>query len=159
MYLIWIAVTFAMLTGGYALVSAQTAPTTPSPSTMNLAMNLSQYRQAVAAFAVANPSFSGSVPAGSLQPFLASTTPDSGWRNYVSPNADYAGSLVVVYGASQSTASVVPDIEQLAQGSAMAGIAFNQTVVSPGNTPVPLPSGLAGSVPDGVPVWMAQAYE
>ncbi|GAB7524106.1 type IV pilus biogenesis protein PilM [Paraburkholderia sp. 2C] len=159
MYLFWIAVTFGMLAGGYALVSAETAPSTPSVSTQNLAMNMSQYRQAVVAFAVANPGFSGSVPPGSLQPYLASSTPDPVWRNYVAPDADYAGSLVVIYAASASAGSVVPEIEQLAQGSALAGVAFNQTVVSPGNLPVALPDGVAGSVPNGVPVWMAQAYE
>src|SRR5262249_13811678 len=148
-----------MLAGGYALVSAETASSTPSPSTMQLAMNMSQYRQAVVAFVNEHPTSFGSVTTASLQPYLGSSTPDAAWRNYVARNADSAGSLVVVYAASRGAANVVPQIEQLAQGSALAGVAFNNTVVSPGNLPVPLPAGLAGSVPDGVPVWMAQAYE
>jgi hypothetical protein len=159
MYLIWIAVTFGMLAGAYALVSAETAPTTPSPSTMNLVMNMNQYRQAVVAFAVANPSFSGSVPPGSLTLSPGSGTPDPVWRNYVVPNEDYAGSLVVIYASSLSAVSVVPEIEQLAQGSALAGVALNGTVVSPGNPAVALPDGVVSSVPNGAPVWMAQAYE
>ncbi|CAB3772168.1 type IV pilus biogenesis protein PilM [Paraburkholderia humisilvae] len=158
MYLIWIAVTFGMLAGAYALVSAETAPATPSPSTMHLALNMNQYRQAVVAFAIRNPSFSGSVTQSSLQAFLTSSTPDPVWRNYVTPNGDYKGSLVVVYASSPDAASVVPNIEQIAQGSALAGVALNGTVVSPGNPPVALPDSIAGSVPNGAPVWMAQAY-
>jgi PilM len=159
MYLIWIVVTFGMLAGAYALVSSETAPATPSPSEMNLAMNMSRYRDALTAFAANHPSFAGSVQPESLEPYLASVTPDPRWKNYVAPDAGFTGSLVVVYASSQSAAGVVSDIEQLAQGSAFAGVSFNQTVISPGNPPVPLPAGIAGSVPDGVPVWMAQAYE
>lgn len=159
MYLIWVIVTFGMLAGAYALLGGESAPPTPSPSAMTLAMNMSQYRQAVVGFAASNPSFTGSVPLTSLHPYLGASNPNSIWQNYVVPDAGYKGSLVVVYASSQPAAQVALDVEQLAQGSALAGIAFNKTVVSPGNPAVPLPAGIANSVPDGVPVWMAQAYE
>jgi hypothetical protein len=162
MYLIWVIATFGMLAGAYALVSSEAASSVSSassPSAMTLAMNMSQYRQAVLTYAGANPAFSGSVSPTNLRPYLGASHPNPIWNNYVVPNVGYTGSLVVVYASSKADPQVTLDIEQLAQGSALAGAAFNNTVVSPGNAAVPLPAALAGSVPNGVPVWMAQAYE
>ncbi|AZQ54292.1 type IV pilus biogenesis protein PilM [Burkholderia cenocepacia] len=161
MFLIWIVAAFAMLTGAYALLGAEAAPAPLAPSAMALAANMSAYRQAVAAFARANPSFAGSVPAASLAPYLGATVPDPMWRNYVQPNTGYAGSLVVVYAASSSAAAAaaVDGIEQIAQGSALAGVALGANLVSPGNPAVPLPAALANAIPNGMPVWMAQAYD
>ena len=124
-----------------------------------LAANMSAYRQAVVAFARANPSFAGSVPAASVAPYLGATVPDPMWRNYVQPNTGYAGSLVVVYAASAAAATAVDGIEQIAQGSALAGVALGANLVSPGNPAVPLPAALANAIPNGMPVWMAQAYD
>jgi PilM len=159
MYAIWIVVALGMLAGAYALSDSESAPPASSPSAMNLAMNMSQYRQAVVAFATANPSFTGSVPLSGLQPYLGSNSPNPTWQNYVVPNVGYTGSLVVIYASSPTPAGVTQDVERLAQGSALAGVAFNNTVVSPGNPPVALPGEIASGVPNGVPVWMAQAYE
>ncbi|OED13577.1 type IV pilus biogenesis protein PilM [Burkholderia sp. A2] len=163
MFLIWIVAAFAMLTGAYALLGAEAAPAPLAPSAMALAANMSAYRQAVVAYARANPSFAGSVPAASLAPYLGATVPDPMWRNYVRPNAGYAGSLVVVYAASASAsaaaAAAVDGIEQIAQGSALAGVALGANLVSPGNPAVPLPAALANAIPNGMPVWMAQAYD
>ncbi|MBR8063179.1 type IV pilus biogenesis protein PilM [Burkholderia ambifaria] len=157
MFLIWIVAAFAMLTGAYALLGAEAAPAPLAPSAMALAANMSAYRQAVVAFARANPSFAGSVPAASLAPYLGATVPNPVWRNYVQPNTGYVGSLVVVYAAS--AAAAVDGIEQIAQGSALAGVALGANLVSPGNPAVPLPAALANTIPNGMPVWMAQAYD
>ncbi|EDT04966.1 PilM [Burkholderia ambifaria IOP40-10] len=161
MFLIWIVAAFAMLTGAYALLGAEAAPAPAplAPSAMALAANMSTYRQAVVAFARANPSFAGSVPAASLAPYLGATVPNSMWRNYVQPDTGYVGSLVVVYAASASAAAAVDGIEQIAQGSALAGVALGANLVSPGNPAVPLPAALANTIPNGMPVWMAQAYD
>jgi hypothetical protein len=159
MYMIWVVTAFAMLAGAYALLDNQSAPLPQGPSSMALAMNMSEYRQAVVAFALANPSFTGSVPATSLQPYLGSSKPNTMWQNYVQPNTGYAGSLVVVYASSAAATAAVLGMEQLAQGSALAGVALGANIMSPGNPAVPLPSALANAIPNGMPVWMAQAYE
>ncbi|WP_261316140.1 type IV pilus biogenesis protein PilM, partial [Burkholderia dolosa] len=134
-------------------------PAPLAPSAMALAANMSAYRQAVVAFARANPSFAGSVPAASLAPYLGATVANPMWRNYVQPNTGYAGSLVVVYAASAAAAAAVDGIERIAQGSALAGVALGANLVSPGNPAVPLPAALANAIPNGMPVWMAQAYD
>jgi hypothetical protein len=77
----------------------------------------------------------------------------------VVPNTSAAGSLVVVYTTSTSAGAAISGIEQLAGGSALAGVAFNGNVLSPGNPAVPLPTAIAAAVPNGTPVWMAQAYQ
>jgi PilM len=156
MYMIWVVISLSTLAGVYALLDSESAPATPAPSEMMRALNLSDYRRAVIVYALAHPAFSGSVPATNLQ--MATGMPDPSWRNYVAPNQGYAGSEVVVYAVSTSLSMLAADIEQLAQGSALAGVASNGTIVSPGNVAVPLPGGIATSVPDGALVWIAQAY-
>jgi hypothetical protein len=99
------------------------------------------------------------VPAASLAPYLGATVANPMWRNYVQPNTGYAGSLVVVYAASAAAAAAVDGIERIAQGSALAGVALGANLVSPGNPAVPLPAALANAIPNGMPVWMAQAYD
>jgi hypothetical protein len=160
MFMIWIVAAFAMVTGAYALLGQQTAPAPQGPASMALAMNMSEYRQAVVQFVLAHPSFTqGSVPVTSLAPYLGANVPSSMWQNYVELNAGYAGSLVVVYATSAAATAVVPGMEQLAQGSALAGVALGANIVSPGNPAVPLPLTLQNVIPNGMPVWMAQAYD
>jgi hypothetical protein len=159
MYMIWIVAALGMLAGGYALLDSQSTPLPQGPSSMALAMNMSEYRQAVVAFALSNPSYTGSVPESSLAPYLGASNANSMWQNYVQPNAGYAGSLVVVYATSASAAAAIVGMEQLAQGSAMAGVALGTSIVSPGNPAVPLPGALVNNIPNGMPVWMGQAYD
>jgi hypothetical protein len=94
-----------------------------------------------------------------LAPYFGANVPNPMWRNYVEQNVGYAGSLVVVYASSSAATAAVPGIEQLAQGSAMAGVALGANIVSPGNPAVPLPPALQNVIPNGMPVWMAQAYD
>ncbi|MEJ0003023.1 MAG: type IV pilus biogenesis protein PilM [Pararobbsia sp.] len=158
--MIWVLAALGVLAGAYALIGNEsTAPQQQRASSMALATNMSAYRQAVAAFALANPSFTGSVPAASLTPLLGSSVANPMWRNYVQPNTDIAGSLIVIYATTAAAGAAVVGMEQLAQGSAMAGIALGATIVSPGNPAVPLPAALVNVIPNGMPVWMGQIYE
>lgn len=157
MYMLWALAFVGMLTGAYALLGSETHPSMPSAATVNLASSLSAYRQAVIAYALANPGFAGSVAADSLT--LPAGTQTASLQNYVLPNSGIAGSLVVVYGTSALSGSAAFDIEQMAQGSALAGVKHGGFVQSPGNPQVPLPAALVSSVPDGAVVWMAQAYD
>jgi hypothetical protein len=161
MYLTWVIVALAVLTGAYALLDAESAPLTQGPSSMALATNMSEYQQALVQFALANPTFAGSVQAAYLAPYLGSVVANPIWMNYVQPNASsgYGGSLVVVYASAVAATVAIPAMEQLAQGSALAGVANGATIVSPGNPPVSLPAALANGIPNGMPVWMAQAYD
>jgi hypothetical protein len=157
MYLLWTVVAFSTLIGAYALFDGESVSATAAPSDMALALNLSDYRQAVMAYVQAHPpGVAGSVPGNVLQ-LSSGEVPNNAWHNYVAANQG-AGSEVVVYAASTSMAAVVPGIEQLAQGSMLAGAADNGYLVSPGNPPVPLPAALAASVPNGAPVWIGQVY-
>jgi hypothetical protein len=159
MFIVWIVAALAMLAGAYSLLGSETAPALPSLSSASLASNMSQYRAALVTFAQANPSFTGSVPPSSLQPLMSPNIANPLWQNYVTPNSGIAGSTVVVYASSTTASPAIADIEQLAQGSALAGVAFNGDIVSPGNPSVALPVAIAAKVPNGVPVWMAQAYD
>ncbi|WP_346778982.1 type IV pilus biogenesis protein PilM [Burkholderia sp. Ac-20384] len=141
------------------LLDGESAPQPLESSSIVFATNMSQYRQAVVAYAIGNPAFVGSVPTTALAPFLGENVPNGLWRNYVQPNTDAAGSLVVVYATAAPAPTVIASMEQLAQGSALAGVALGSTVVSPGNPAVPLPAALVNVIPNGMPVWMAQAYE
>ena len=154
MYVIWAIVIFGALTGAYALFDSEAMSSTPSAINVNLASSMSVYRQAVVSYALDHPSFNGQVTV-SLP--TAQTAP---WQNYVMPNSGgITGSLVVVYGVSPSSGAAASQVEQLAQGSALAGVARGGYVESPGNSPVQIPQPLASSVPNGALVWMAQAYE
>ncbi|WP_027793958.1 type IV pilus biogenesis protein PilM [Paraburkholderia acidipaludis] len=159
MYLTWVIVALAVLTGAYALLDAESAPLAQGPSSMALATNMSEYQQALVQFALANPTFAGSVQTSYLAPYLGSVVANPIWMNYVEPNTSYGGSLVVVYASAVAATGAIPAMEQLAQGSALAGVAEGATVVSPGNPPVSLPAALANGIPNGMPVWMAQAYD
>jgi hypothetical protein len=131
---------------------------TPTLASASLAQSMAAYRQAAIRFALANPQTSGAVSADALIPYLAAGTASPLWRVYVTPNAEVAGSTVVVYTTSASAAPAITGIEQLAFHSAFAGVASNGSVVSPGNAAVALPAGIAATVPNGTPVWIAQAY-
>jgi hypothetical protein len=155
---IWIVVACSALGGLYELIDAGYLQATPAAATFTLAQSMSAYRAALIAYARSHPEFEGSVPAQTLQALLAPNAVDPLWRNYVSPNASTPGSLVVVYASSASAAPAIAGIETLAGGSAFAGVSLNGAVMSPGNPAVPLPTALASAVPNGVPVWMAQAY-
>lgn len=157
MYMLWALAFVGMLTGAYTLLGSETNPAMPAAAAVNLASSLSAYRQAVITYALANPGFTGSVPADRLTTLAGTQT--TSLQNYVLPNSGIAGSLVVVYGTSALSGSVAFDIEQMAQGSALAGVAHGGFVQSPGNPQVPLPAVLVNSVPNGAVVWMAQAYD
>ncbi|TKC86958.1 pilus assembly protein PilM [Trinickia terrae] len=159
MYLIWVVAALSMIAGAYAMFDAESTPVPKGPSSMALAMNMSLYRQALVQFALANPAYAGSVPAANLAPYLGGSNANPVWQNYVLPNTNYAGSLVVVYATAASATVAITGMEQLAQGSALAGVALGANIVSPGNPSVPLPPALANTIPNGMPVWMAQAYD
>lgn len=158
MIAIWVTLACSVLVGAYALIDAGYQPTSMSVSGYVLAQHMSVYRDAVTHYALDHPAFEGSVPDVSLRPLLAQQTIDPLWRNYVVPNTDAPGSIVVIYSTSVAAAPAVPAIERLAGGSALAGVTFNGTVVSRGNPAVPLPAALASAVPNGMPVWIAQAW-
>ncbi|MFC0402789.1 pilus assembly protein PilM [Paraburkholderia rhizosphaerae] len=159
MIAIWIALACGVLGGVYVLIDAGYQRATPVAASFTLAQSMSDYRAALIGYALGHPDFEGSVPAASLQPLLAPRTVDPLWRNFVTPNTTAPGSLVVVYATSTSATPAIAGIERISNGSAFAGVSFNGSVVSPGNQPVPLPAALAGGVPDGMPVWIAQAYQ
>ncbi|MFM0299032.1 type IV pilus biogenesis protein PilM [Paraburkholderia sediminicola] len=156
---LWMVFAIACITGVYALVDANYMQATPTMVSVTTAQSMSAYRQALVAYALANPTFVGAVSAAALQPYLSAGTTSGSWLNYVVPNTSSAGSLVVVYTTSASAAAALTGIEQLSGGSALAGVALNGTVLSPGNPAVPLPTAIAAVVPNGTPVWMAQAYQ
>lgn len=159
MYALWVLIACGAIAGVYGLVDARYLGDTPAPAAVSFAQNMSAYRQALVAYAIANPGFAGSASAAALAPFSAGITLDPSLRNYVVPNGDAPGSLVVVYTASTTMGGAIAQIETLAGGSAMAGVAHGGSVLSPGNPAVPLPAAIAGAVPDGTPVWMAQAWQ
>ncbi|NRO98856.1 type IV pilus biogenesis protein PilM [Paraburkholderia sp. NMBU_R16] len=159
MYMLWIILTLGVATGTYALFESESMQMAQASSPTVLANNMSEYRQAVAAFAKVNPLFHGSVPLSDLKPYLGSIVPDPIWQNVVVPNVGYAGSLVVIYSTSPAAQSVIPVMEQLALGSALAGASMDGELMSPGNPPVPLPPPVAQMIPNGMPVWMTQSYE
>ncbi|WP_412025874.1 type IV pilus biogenesis protein PilM [Burkholderia cepacia] len=158
MIAIWVALACGVLGGAYALIDAGYQPTTMSVSGFSLARSMSAYRDAVTRYALDHPAFEGSVPDASLRPLLAPQAIDPLWRNYVAPNADVPGSIVVVYATSAAATPAVTAIERLSNGSALAGVALDGRVLSRGNPAVPLPAALSGAVPNGMPVWMAQAW-
>lgn len=158
MYLAWVLVAMMALTGVYAMFDAEQLQATPSPTTMGLAQSMSEYRQALIAYALSHPTTQGSVSATQLAPFLAPYATNSLWQTYIAPNSNEAGSWVAIYTTSSSAATAIPGIEQMSQGSALAGVANNGFIVSPGNPAIPLPAAIAAAVPSGTPVWLAQAY-
>lgn len=158
MMAIWVALVCGVLGGMYALIDAEYQPTTMSVSGFALAQSMSAYRDAVMRYALDHPGFEGSVTDAALRPLLAPQTIDPLWRNYVAPNADAPGSLVVVYATAASATAAVTAIERLSRGSALAGVTLDGMVMSRGNPAVPLPAALSRAVPNGMPVWMAQAW-
>lgn len=161
MYMLWVIAVFSALAGAYALFDSERVAAVPSATGRIMAASMSAYRHAVVEYARANPTFTGEVAESTLvtSALLTTDASDALWHNYVVPNTGVAGSLVVIYSTSSSAENEIVDMQQLAQGSAMAGIASAGDVVSPGNPHVPLPSALSGVIPDGEPVWMAQAYD
>ncbi len=161
MYMLWVIAVFSALAGAYALFDSESIAAMPSATGRIMAASMSAYRHAVVEYALANPTFTGEVPESALvgNALLTTDASDALWRNYVIPNTDAAGSLVVIYSTQTSAENEIVDMQQLAQGSALAGVASAGNVVSPGNPHVPLPSALSSVIPDGEPVWMAQAYD
>ncbi|MGH8778317.1 type IV pilus biogenesis protein PilM [Paraburkholderia sp.] len=159
MYAIWVLIVFGVLTGAYALFDSELVSSTPTAANVSLAANMATYRQAVVVYAQNNPTFQGQAPVA-----LPAGTPTASMQNYVIPNNllpntnGVPGSLVVIYGLSSSSGAAAMDVEQMAQGSALAGVALAGNVQSPGNQSVPLPAEIAATVPNGAVVWMAQAY-
>lgn len=161
MFMLWVIAVFSALAGAYALFDSESVAAVPSATGRIMAASMSAYRHAVVEYAQANPTFTGEVPESTLvsNALLVTDASDALWQNYVIPNSTAAGSLVVIYSTSVSAENEIVDMQQLAQGSALAGIASAGNVVSPGNPAVPLPPALSAAIPDGEPVWMAQAYD
>jgi hypothetical protein len=158
MVALWMGVAMVALAGVYSLVDAHFMEGAPTVTTMSLVQSMAAYRNAGIQFALANPATRGDVASGALSPYLAPGAGNALWRVYVAPNANAAGSTVVVFTTSTTAGAAIAGIEQLAFHSALAGATRQGTIVSPGNPAVALPAAVAALVPDGAPVWMAQAY-
>lgn len=116
------------------------------------ALNMAAYRQSVIEYLqTAAPSFAGSIPPGQLRK-LEHYASDGLWNNYVD------GNTVVVYAQSQTSASLPSFTAKIAHGSVFAGVARGGYLVPTGQpgVSIPLPAGIANSITDGTPVWMAQ---
>jgi len=144
---------FAMLIAGYETFAGEQMNVVSATSTQALALNMAAYRQTVIAYVQAHPAFNGAVQANQLTP-VANYKPNPMWQGYVQNN------LVVVYTTSTVSPELVVDISKLAQGSVFAGRALNGNEVPPADATIaiPLPAGIAGAIPNGSPVWLAQAY-
>lgn len=116
------------------------------------AMNMAAYRTSVIDYLqTADPSFVGSIPPGQLKK-LAHYASDGLWNNYVE------GNTVVVYAQSPTSASLPSFTAKIAHGSVFAGVARGGRLIPTGQPgiAIPLPAGIATSIADGTPVWMAQ---
>jgi hypothetical protein len=145
---------FAMLIAGYeTFADQQMNVVETSGSTQALALNMAAYRQSVIAYAQAHPAFQGAVQASQLTA-TAHYQPNAIWQGYV------ANSMVVVYTTRAVSPALVVEMSKLAQGSVFAGRALNGSEVPPtdGSIAIPLPAGVAGAIPNGSPVWLAQVY-
>jgi hypothetical protein len=147
-------VMFAMLIAGYeTFADEQMNVVTTSQSTQALALNMAAYRQSVIAYVEAHPAFQGAVQANQLTG-AAHYQPNPIWQGYV------ANGMVVVYTTSTVSPQLVVEMSKLAQGSVFAGRALNGNEAPPTDPSIaiPLPAGIAGAIPDGSPVWLAQVY-
>lgn len=144
---------FAMLIAGYETFAGEQMNVVYTTSTQALALSMAAYRQTVIAYVQAHPTFNGAVQANQLTP-AANYKPNAMWQGYVQNN------LVVVYTTSAVSPELVVEISKLAQGSVFAGRALNGDEVPPSDPTIaiPLPAGIAGAIPNGSPVWLAQAY-
>ena len=116
------------------------------------ALNMAAYRTSVIDYLqTADPSFVGSVPPGQLKK-IANYASNGLWNNYVE------GSTVVVYAQSPTSASLPSFTAKIAHGSVFAGVARGGCLIPTGQPgiAIPLPAGIANSIADGTPVWMAQ---
>lgn len=166
MYVVWVLVAMLALSGAYAVFDSELLQASPNLQSVSLAQSMSEYRQALVAYSLSYPNAQGSVSSAALKPFLSPYAVNPLWQTYIirnngsqgTPNNANHGSTVVVYTTSSAAAVAISGIEQLSQGSALAGVASQGYVVSPGNPAVPLPAALATSIPSGTPVWIAEAY-
>ncbi|MDN7426329.1 pilus assembly protein PilM [Burkholderia sp. AU16741] len=158
MFALWIAAAMIALAGVYALVDARAVDAAPTVTATSMGQSMAAYRLAGVRYALANPAAAGTVSDGALGPYLGAGAANPLWRVYVAPNTTVAGSMVVVYTTSTAAGAAIPVIEALAFHSALAGAAHAGAIVSPGNPAVVLPAIVAAAVPEGAPVWMAQAY-
>lgn len=159
MYAIAIFMFFAALLALYETRGEQQMMPAIYASSSSLAENMGQYRQSVINYVYANPTFQGAVSSTQLQTTAVSGfTANPLWSNYVQ------GNTVVVWASSSPTYPITSQIAQLAQGSVYAGTALNGFEVpydEPASAPtlqIALPAAVAGSIPNGVPVWLAQVY-
>ncbi len=116
------------------------------------ALSMAAYRLSVIDYLqTADPSFVGSIPAGQLKK-IANEASDGLWNNYVE------GTTVVVYAQSPTSASLPSFTAKIAHGSVFAGVALGGHLVPTGQpgVAIALPAGIANSIADGTPVWMAQ---
>lgn len=144
---------FAMLVAGYETFVGEQMRVVTTTSTQALALNMAAYRESVIDYVQTHPGFQGTVQAGQLTS-TAHYKPNPIWQSYV------ANSMVVVYTTSAVSPRLVVEMSQLAQGSVFAGRALNGNEVPPTDSTIaiPLPGGIAGSIPNGSPVWLAQVY-
>ncbi|MBN3819071.1 type IV pilus biogenesis protein PilM [Paraburkholderia sp. Se-20369] len=147
-----VAAVYATLQGPSAVPALQ-----PARTAQALAENLAIYRQATLDYARTHPGTRGAVPVAKL-PF-PTWYPGANplWRNYVMDGT------VVAYASAVPPVNITGEIATLADGSLLAGVAYRNAVVRPGNANpnapangVPLPAGL--KIANGIPVWMGQAY-
>lgn len=143
----------AMLIAGYETFVGEQMDVVTTTSTQALALNMAAYRQMVINYAMTHPAFDGAVQSNQLTP-VANYSPNAMWQNYVQNHT------VVVYTTSNVSPEIVTEISQLALGSVFAGRAFNGREIPPSNVSIaiPLPAGIAASIPNGSPVWLAQVY-
>jgi hypothetical protein len=158
MWVVWILVALASVTGYYTMTSRAHELPVAAMKNEDLAGNMAVYRGMVMNYLAAHPEVIGpavvsSVALQSVQP--AWYTPSPLWANHVSVDG-----MITIYAATLPPAKITSQIVDLSQRSILAGEARASlaagNLYSPifGNTNIPLPTGV--SIPDGSPVWMAR---
>lgn len=160
MWAIWVAVAGIALASFYALLPESHLSSVPPDMSSELAGDMSEYRNELENYVIANHSASGAVPENLFAIPGANGNwnfTSQRWQNYV------ISGVVVVY---PSTANIAPlpagfvgaMLEQSGY-SVEAGTTQNGYIYNATNTGgyVPLPAGMP-SLPDGTPVWLAQVF-
>jgi type II secretory pathway pseudopilin PulG len=160
MYALAIVLILAALGGVYTTLHGDDSTSLPPQQVAQaLAENLAVYRQATLDYARQHPGTNRAVSNAQLAPQFPAWYRNVNplWRNYI------ANGTVVTYAATRPPVNIVGEIETLAQGSLLAGQAYQGTVVHSGfanGTPsaksIWFPAGVR--IADGLPVWMGQAY-
>lgn len=162
MWMILVLVVTLSVTGYYSMVHQRSNPPPAPMQSMALAGNMGTYREAVVTYLKTNP-----VPAtGAVDNNLLSTifpswySPNPLWTNYIAPAPDRT---IVIYASQLPPTNIAADIASLSKNSVLVGTANSttNTIDSPVfsnndalRPPVPLPTGAAGLIPHGSPVWL-----